>query len=794
MDYIDAFKNLKTNRKYIRKSPHKAVLLLSVIKLFEEGKIINNEIKYDTKLKVAFNVIWNRLLPNEPLFHSGAYSPFWYLQNEDFWHVVPYRNKEDILNIMKDERLKPSEAKIEECVSYVELDDDLYFLMTIPSGREELKKVLLSTYFDLSDSEIMVISSSPSITAEYVPSPGELFKALTKQPEVKKEPKTIHVKEELKQKFLDLDEELRISLNIQYFTFLKKLKGERDTFLEVCPSIEYLYDRLTDHPLTISDVPYSFKFTYSNFLQDLRISLMSEENSFDLIDNISNAINVLEVFLPDINDSTYDTIDEVPITYEKPQEDSSLVPEFLVDHKEIIENDYNDGANSNGTLTPLKEYPSSRKGQPWTSDEEKEITNYYHQGYSFDEIAKAVGRTEIAIRARLNSLGLIQYEYNKEEANTPKKDKSILTSIPSKDVHTSFTVENLRNKCFIYDENGNRIYNSTGQLKIFDNLPFRICYTWSNFAINQLNYTEHNSFVTGKKILSAARRSNLFVMLNEDNYLDQIEDLKMDQTMGAYAVRVDGVWYTDRGEVLLDYETSVKSDNEDMEFVPLTSEQTDLDSNYEQDVFVNNKEDESLKEEVFDYEPKGKLSKIKEASTSTYDILWTMAIIDLEFYTNRQPYLTLDNISCMMIANAWELMNKNPMAMEKEEDLRECIDYLIEESKDNMDFGLSWESDKELIYDSIKDYPMAGVFEDTVEKLVEKAPFNILKVWNPTEDVYELVLDSKNFSKPYLYSYYSRKIDPYIEVNRKWQNNLYYEHDNLIKYFTIIYNDFVNGC
>ena len=45
MDYFDVFRNLKGNYKYSRKSPEKAVLLLAVINLFEQGKISDNEIK-----------------------------------------------------------------------------------------------------------------------------------------------------------------------------------------------------------------------------------------------------------------------------------------------------------------------------------------------------------------------------------------------------------------------------------------------------------------------------------------------------------------------------------------------------------------------------------------------------------------------------------------------------------------------------------------------------------------------------------------------------------------------------
>ena len=65
MDYIEAVKNLKTNNKWGRKSPHKAVLMLTVIELYEKNVLMDNEIRYDETLKSAFLKMWNMVLPNE---------------------------------------------------------------------------------------------------------------------------------------------------------------------------------------------------------------------------------------------------------------------------------------------------------------------------------------------------------------------------------------------------------------------------------------------------------------------------------------------------------------------------------------------------------------------------------------------------------------------------------------------------------------------------------------------------------------------------------------------------------
>ena len=82
-----------------------------------------------------------------------------------------------------------------------------------------------------------------------------------------------------------------------------------------------------------------------------------------------------------------------------------------------------------------------------------------------------------------------------------------------------------------------------------------------------------------------------------------------------------------------------------------------------------------------------------------------------------------------MIANAWEILNEHPELRVHERMLSDCIEFLIEESKEYMDEELTWSSSKDDVFNAIKDYPMAGIFEDTVDELVETAPYNILKAW-----------------------------------------------------------------
>ena len=317
MDYVEAFKNLRTNNKYGRKSPHKAVLMLTVIELFEKNILTDKEIYYDEKLKSVFLKVWNRVMPEEPLFHSEAYLPFWYLQNDSFWHIVPIRGKEEILSLMSDTNIKPSEAKLNDSVKYAELDEDLCFLMTLPSGRSSLKRALLETYFNLTEEQIEKLSESSDNSIDYsISALSEYNNILTKKgDEVKSN--VAQVDEETILQFNGLNEDLKIALNYEYYSFLKKHRSEREMFKEVCPTVFDLYHNIVNHPIRKEEITPSIAFLYENFLSDLKISLMSEDNATELIEYIEKAIHVLQgnIDVKILDESEYETPIAAQSTY-----------------------------------------------------------------------------------------------------------------------------------------------------------------------------------------------------------------------------------------------------------------------------------------------------------------------------------------------------------------------------------------------------------------------------------------------------------------------------------------------
>lgn len=476
MDYIEAFANLRTNNKWGRKSPHKAVLMLTVIEMFEKNILSENKIYYDDQLKSMFINVWNKVMPNESFFHPDAYLPFWYLQNDNFWHIVPLPGKDDILSLMRDNDIKPSETKLYDSVSYAELDDDLYFLMTISSGRSSLKRVLLS-YTNLSDNEIdllsesadNIIDSSATALAEYkdILSQGEEQKLNINE--------TIsdgNIDKELVFQFLQLEEDVQLELNVQYFTFLKKHRNVRAMFKDVCHSVYDLYNKIVN-PIKYDEISPSFAFLYQNFLSDLKISLMSENGTAELIDQINEAIKFLSINKVEEKDKA---IDESPDT-----------------NNQTIETTSKRSYESRATKDILTGYELQRPP-----------TQNFHE---------ADGN-----------------KFNFE----------------------NFVIENTGTRAFIENEFGAKIFIIDGYLKSLGRSLYRLNMKDPCFTIKAMQFNGR-MWMKGDKKIVAYPDSPLYGILRDvSDYTGYIEEIIDRPLFENCQVKVKGVWYNYKGEVISD--------------------------------------------------------------------------------------------------------------------------------------------------------------------------------------------------------------------------------------------------
>ncbi len=537
--YLECFQD--KGLKY-EKSPHKAVLMLTVIELYEKNVLMDNEIRYDETLKSAFLKIWNMVLPNEPLFHPDAYLPFWYLQSDNFWHIVPIRGKEDILSLMRDTNIKPSEAKLIDSVKYAELDEDLYFLMTLPSGRSSLKRALLETYTTLTNKQIERLAESQDNAIDYSVSALSEYEKILSKKEVEKSVVSTRTNDELISQFHCLNEDVQFVLNIVYFTFLKKHRNEREMFKEVYPTVYDLFDKIVNNPIKQGEIAPSFAFVYENFLLDVKVALLSEDGSVELVDKIGEAIEILrgnnsqdkEEYLPEVAPSEIEIAD-------------TSFDDLKVEHVYLDE-------RGTGIETATEAAPEQdnrmegRRGKTWTEDEENLIRLYYQQGKDFITIASLVGRTEVAIKSRLAKLGLIDYTYGQEN-DVPAQ---AFQSANSKTDESDFVIKNLSDRAIILDQDDKPMFITDGKLKYLRNKLYRLNLKRECFTLKGMSFNG-SVWVKGTKKIVAYPQTELYQMIfDATDYCDEVEDIVDSPVFEECKIKFKGVWYTYNGNSITD--------------------------------------------------------------------------------------------------------------------------------------------------------------------------------------------------------------------------------------------------
>ena len=143
-DYIDLFSNLHTNKQNGKSAPHKAIMLLSVIDLISSQHITTNEIIYNEELEKCFLKNWKRYVKEVSIFKPKAGTPFWHLNSEPFWQLIPYEG--GYVTIVKLQKGNPySAGTIRKYIKYAVIDKELFLLLRDSSNREILKQALINS-------------------------------------------------------------------------------------------------------------------------------------------------------------------------------------------------------------------------------------------------------------------------------------------------------------------------------------------------------------------------------------------------------------------------------------------------------------------------------------------------------------------------------------------------------------------------------------------------------------------------------------------------------------------------
>ncbi len=138
--YSKKFSNLRVNRARSI-PPHKPILLLAVIELFEQGLLRKNQIFLSAELIAAFLKYWNNL--GATSYRANIALPFFNMTNEGFWHLKAkpgFEFRSSKVSLRKLSALK-------ESVQYVYLDDQLFRLLRDKTSRKTLLKTVADSWF-----------------------------------------------------------------------------------------------------------------------------------------------------------------------------------------------------------------------------------------------------------------------------------------------------------------------------------------------------------------------------------------------------------------------------------------------------------------------------------------------------------------------------------------------------------------------------------------------------------------------------------------------------------------------
>lgn len=137
----------RLNRAVVQgeRAPHKPVLLLAVIKQFEEARITNNQICITAELVADFKDYWHKLVSSDK-FTANFSLPFYHLQSDGSWYL---QTKPGLQILKTSSNSIRSFSHLKQVVEYAYLDASLYALLLDAHNREVLKQTLLNTYFPL---------------------------------------------------------------------------------------------------------------------------------------------------------------------------------------------------------------------------------------------------------------------------------------------------------------------------------------------------------------------------------------------------------------------------------------------------------------------------------------------------------------------------------------------------------------------------------------------------------------------------------------------------------------------
>lgn len=148
------FARLHTARHKGKPAPHKAVLLIAVLRLVERGVIRSVEIELTDELVSTFKDVWAEKLPVECPFSCSIGQPFFHMQHEPFWRLQEHGDDYDNIaeelglynNQKKDLPSGYSVGAIRRTFRCAVIDQQLFELIGDADNRKVLEDLLVAKY------------------------------------------------------------------------------------------------------------------------------------------------------------------------------------------------------------------------------------------------------------------------------------------------------------------------------------------------------------------------------------------------------------------------------------------------------------------------------------------------------------------------------------------------------------------------------------------------------------------------------------------------------------------------
>ncbi len=122
-------------------APHKPCLLLAVVDGIEEGRIHTPFIEITDSLCEGFAQYWSAVMPAGK--RGDFFKPFFHLRNEGFWELVTKPDHDHAHKLGTVNRMR----QLLDNFLGAGLDPDVFAQLQSPDRRDELREIIIATYF-----------------------------------------------------------------------------------------------------------------------------------------------------------------------------------------------------------------------------------------------------------------------------------------------------------------------------------------------------------------------------------------------------------------------------------------------------------------------------------------------------------------------------------------------------------------------------------------------------------------------------------------------------------------------